>query len=65
MKTLVDEQEIQSNPAIERDERSRHEAPKIGVRQRVAVPATPPAAQSQTDCYESCLDLAAEFLGRG
>ena len=65
MKTLVDEQEIQSSPATERDERSRQEAPKIIVTQRKAVQATPQAPPSQTDYYESCLDLAAQFLGRG
>lgn len=63
MKTLVDEQEVQSSPAIGRDERSQQVAPTVIASQKKAVPATHPDAQ--TDCYESCLDLAALFLGRG
>jgi len=63
VKTLVDEQEVQSSPEIKRDERVRQVAPVVMVSQKKAVPAT--SADKQTDCYESCLDLAALFLGRG
>jgi len=63
VKTLVEEQEVQSSPEIGRDERSRQVAPTVIVSQKKAVSATPP--DTQTDCYESCLDLAAQFLGRG
>jgi len=63
VKTLVDEQEVQSSPEIKRDERVRQVAPAVMVSQKKPVPAT--SADKQTDCYESCLDLAALFLGRG
>jgi len=63
VKTLVDEQEVQSSPAIGRDERSRQVAPTIIVSQKKAAPAVLP--ETQPDRYESCLDLAAQFLGRG
>jgi hypothetical protein len=63
VKTLVDEQEVQSSPEIKRDERVRQETPVVMVSQKKVVPATP--ADTQQDCYESCLDLAALFLGRG
>lgn len=63
MKTLVDEQEVQSSPEIKRDERVRQVAPAVIVSQTKAVPPTP--GDAQPDCYESCLDLAALFLGRG
>jgi hypothetical protein len=65
VKTLVDEQEIQSSPAIAREERSRQGAPNGIVSQIKVVPVTTSAPQSLTDCYESCLDLSALFIARG
>ena len=63
MKTLVDEQEVQSSsPAIPQKAR----VPQAGIQNQIKVEAkTPVVAQPQADCYESCLDLAALFLARG
>jgi len=63
VKTLVDEQEVQSSPEIKRDERVGKAAPVVMVSQKKAATPMPPA--TQTEYYESCLDLAALFLGRG
>jgi hypothetical protein len=63
VKTLVEEQEVQSSsPAIPQNVR----APQAGMQNQIKVETkTPVVAQPQADCYESCLDLAALFLGRG
>ena len=65
MKTLVDEQEIQSSPTITRKEKKPQAVPNNIGSQKKEISETPSAPQSSTDCYESCLDLAAEFLARG
>ena len=65
MKTLVDEQEIQSIPAISR-EGKKPQVVTTGIgSQGKETSGTPSAPQSPMDCYESCLDLSAEFLARG
>lgn len=65
MKTL-DEQEVQSSaPAVSRNETVRQAAQKAFENKAKAEPKTPAVADSQADCYESCLDLAALYLGRG
>jgi hypothetical protein len=56
-KTKVSEQETSHNQKIQ------HQAAKV-------IPAVDPAKQANAvrateDCYESCLDLSALFLGRG
>ena len=63
MKTLVDEQEVQSSspvtPQIAR-------APQARIQSQIKAEAkTPVVAQPQVECYESCLELAALFLARG
>lgn len=59
----MDEQEVQSNsPAIVQNTG----AMQAGIQSQIKAEAkTPVVAQPQADCYESCLDLAALFLGRG
>jgi hypothetical protein len=65
VKTLVDEQEIQSSPAVSRKERKPQAAPSnIGSYKR-EMPTTSSVSAPPADCYESCLDLSAEFLARG
>jgi hypothetical protein len=63
VKTLVDEQEVQSSsPAIPQNAR----VPQARIQSQPKAEAkTPVVAQPQADCYESCLDLAALFLARG
>ena len=63
MKTLVEEQEVQSSsPAVPQKAR----APQARIQSQIKAEAkTPVVAQPQADCYESCLDLAAQFLARG
>jgi len=63
VKTLVDEQEVQSgSPAIPQKAR----VPEARIQSQAKAEAkTPVVAQPQADCYESCLDLAALFLARG
>jgi len=63
VKTLVDEQEVQSSsPAIPQKAR----VPQARIQSQTKAEAkTPAIAQPQADCYESCLDLAALFLARG
>jgi len=64
MKTLVDEQEIQATPVVaSHNERSRPAAPK-GMGSPKLMPAAGSSAQSQADCHESCLELAALFIAR-
>lgn len=63
MKTLVDEQEVQSSsPALPQN--ARVSLARIQS-QTKAEAKTPVVAQPQADCYESCLDIAALFLARG
>jgi hypothetical protein len=63
---ILDEQEVQSGtPAVSRNETVRQAAQKAFENKANAEPKTPAVAQSQVDCYESCLDLSALFLGRG
>jgi len=63
VKTLVDEQEVQSSsPAIPQNARVLQAHIQS---QTKAEAKTPVVAQPQADCYESCLDLAALFLARG
>ena len=63
MKTLVDEQEVQSSSPVA-PQKAR--APQARMQIQIKAEAkTPVAAQPQVDCYESCLDLAALFLARG
>jgi hypothetical protein len=64
MKTLVDEQEIQASPVVSNNEKSRQAAPKNTGSQKL-MPAAASSAQSQADCHESCLELAALFIARG
>ena len=64
MKTLVEEQEIQAAPAVSHNDRSRPAAPK-GMGSPKLMPAAGSSAQSQADCHESCLELAALFIARG
>lgn len=62
MKTLVDEQEVQSSsPVIPQNAG----APKARIQSSIKAEAKTPVAQPEVDGYESCLDLAALFLGRG
>jgi hypothetical protein len=63
VKTLVDEQEVQSSsPAIPQKAR----VPQAGIQSQTKAEAkTPVVTQPQADCYESCLDIAALFLARG
>ena len=66
MKTLVAEPEVQSSsPASTQDARPRQAAQEVIRSQSKAEPKTPAVAEAQVDCYESCLDLSALFLGRG
>jgi hypothetical protein len=65
VKTLVDEQKIQSIPAISREGKKPQVVINGTGSQRKEISVTPSAPQSSTDCYESCLDLSAEFLARG
>ncbi|MGC2744910.1 MAG: hypothetical protein WA672_17170 [Candidatus Angelobacter sp.] len=63
VKTLVDEEVVQSSaPAVPSSERTAQAtvASKSGVEPKLAAVAEP-----QVDCYDSCLDLSALFLGRG
>jgi hypothetical protein len=65
LKTVVEEQEIQSTvQAISHDQRGRELAAREVRPQQKPKPA-PAGAQSSTDFYESCLDLSAQFLARG
>jgi hypothetical protein len=65
VKTL-DEQEVQSSaPAVSKNETVRQAAQKAFENKPKAEAKTPAVPQSQVDCYESCLDLSALFLGRG
>jgi len=64
MKTLVEEQEIQAAPVVSHNDRSRPAAPK-GMGSPKLMPAAASATQSQADCHESCLELAALFIARG
>lgn len=63
MKTLVEEQEVQSSsPVVSQNMR----APQPRIEKQINAEAKPSVvAQAQVDCYESCLDLAALFLPRG
>lgn len=64
MKTLVEEQEMQSSAQPITQERSAQTI----VRAVSRLPESKPCAietPSNVDGYESCLDLAAEFLARG
>jgi len=63
VKTLVDEQEVQSSaPAVSSNERA---AQASLAHKSKAEPKLVAVAQPQVDYYESCLDLSALFLGRG
>ena len=63
MKALVEEQEVQSSsPSVPQNAA----AAQARIQSQIKAEAKPPiVAQPQADCYESCLDLAALFLGRG
>ncbi len=63
MKTLVDEQEVQSSsPVVPQNAR----APQARIESQIkAETKKPVVAQPQVDGYESCLELAAQFLARG
>jgi hypothetical protein len=65
LKTLVEEQEIQSiTQAAVRDQKSREVAVReFHVHQQTKTATA--AAKPLADCYESCLDLSALFLPRG
>lgn len=65
MKTLVEEQEMQSTIQTPvRDQRSRELAVReLHMHQEPKTVAA--AAKPSADCYENCLDLAALFLPRG
>ena len=64
MKAIVDEQEIQSEgQPLVRNEKRLQPAVKVAHAQPQSKPAA--VAQPKADGYESCLDLAAEFLARG
>lgn len=65
MKTVIEEQEIQSTTqAAVRDQKSRELAVReLHVDQKPKTAAA--AAKPSPDCYESCLDLSALFLPRG
>ena len=65
MKTFVEETEIESTAqVVSRDQKHRE-----NVVREIRVPQRPrhesAGAQSKTDVYESCLDIAATFLPRG
>lgn len=63
MKTLVDEQEVQSSsPVIPQNAGAPQARVKIQIKAEAKAPVV---AQPQVDCYESCLDLSALFLPRG
>lgn len=65
MKTVVQEQEAQSTAqTISREQKSRQQAVSE-VRIHPKPQPVTASAQSATDNYESCLDLAALFLPRG
>jgi len=64
MKTLVEEQEIQAAPAVSHNDRSRPAAPK-SMESPKFMSAVASTIQSQADCHESCLELAALFIARG
>lgn len=63
MKTLVNEEEVQSiSPVIPQNAG----APQARIQGQIKVEVkSPVVAEAQVDCYESCLDLAALFLARG
>ena len=64
MKAIIDEQEAQSSsPATAQEWRIPAAAGVVHVQSTMKPRTTD--AKSSTDLYESCLDLAAEFLGRG
>jgi hypothetical protein len=63
VKTTVEEQETQeSGQAISHVESSRPAAVKVA---RIPAGTETTAPQARADTYESCLDLAALYLGRG
>ena len=63
MKTLVEEQEVQTSAQVVPQ---KAVVPQARIQSQIkAEVKTPVVAQPQVDCYESCLDLAAQFLARG
>jgi len=65
MKTLVEEQEIQASPVVvAHNERSQPVTPRSTGSPKL-IPAAASSVQSQADCHESCLELAALFIARG
>ena len=64
MKTLVEEQEIQSSTQPITQERSAQTIVRAVPRLPESKPRTIETS-SNVDGYERCLDLAAEFLARG
>ena len=63
MKTIVEEQETQAiGQAISHIEISRPAVVKVA---RIPAGTETTASQAKADTYESCLDLAALYLGRG
>ena len=63
LKAIIDEQEITSEAKpLVRNQRLQPAA-KVAQVKPQAKPAA--VAQPEADLYESCLDLAAEFLARG
>jgi hypothetical protein len=64
LKAILDEQEIKSDgEPLVRNEKRLQPAVKVAYVQPPAIPAA--VAQTKDDSYESCLDLAAQFLARG
>jgi hypothetical protein len=63
VKTIVEEQETQaSGQATSHIESRRPEVVKVA---RIPAGTETAAPQAKADTYESCLDLAALYLGRG
>lgn len=65
MKTVVEEQEVQSVvQPISREQKNRTQAvSEVRVHQKPRPEIAD--AQSKTECFESCLDISALFLPRG
>jgi len=63
LKTVVEEQEVQSTAQVISREQKSRPVSEVSFHQKPQPQAS--GAQSKTECFESCLDLAAEFLGRG
>jgi ribosome-associated protein YbcJ (S4-like RNA binding protein) len=64
LKAILDEQEITSDEQpLVRNEKRLQPAVKVAYVQPPAKPAA--VAETKDDGYESCLDIAAQFLARG